>query len=317
MLAAGAVAATALPAKASPLAASLPAVVLPTGLEECSTAAPASGLPVAIPLEAGKAAAILGGQVSALDRIRMQQAQSDSQGLIASDPAATIAAAAPERVCAVSFAHLQPALPVAAAMPAGGAEIFLASERVPIGQTQFNDDWRRVSQADFSAAQLSAIGWTRSAPSLELMGQVNAWVNAAIAYTEDADQFDRRDYWASAPDTMRSRRGDCEDLAILKYQLLRALGFDPRDMYLTLANDQVRRADHAVLVVRQDGAFHMLDNATDTVLPADRNYDYRPILSFAAHGTWLHGYPAAQQRQELAYLSVSAISNPREIGLNR
>jgi predicted transglutaminase-like cysteine proteinase len=61
-------------------------------------------------------------------------------------------------------------------------------------------------------------------------------------------------------------------------------------MVLTIARDLARNADHAVLVVRLDGRYYMLDNATDQVLDASASHDYRPVLSFSDSQTWLHGY---------------------------
>jgi len=51
-------------------------------------------------------------------------------------------------------------------------------------------------------------------------------------------------------------------------------------MYLTLARDLARNADHAVLIVRMDGEYFMLDNATDALLPANVSHDYRATMSF-------------------------------------
>ncbi len=99
--------------------------------------------------------------------------------------------------------------------------------------------------------------------------------------------------------------------------MLAAMGVDPEDMYLTLATDLARGADHAVLIVRHDGTYYMLDNATDTVLLADQSYDYRPMFSYSEGQSWLHGYTQAPTPQSLAYLSVSAVLSPREIGLNK
>jgi predicted transglutaminase-like cysteine proteinase len=72
--------------------------------------------------------------------------------------------------------------------------------------------------------------------------------------------------------------------------MLAAMGV-PRDaMYLTIARDLARAADHAVLVVKLDGHSWLLDNATDQLLDAGQSYDYRPIVSFSAGNKWLHGY---------------------------
>jgi len=89
---------------------------------------------------------------------------------------------------------------------------------------------------------------------------------------------------------MRRRQGDCEDIAIVKMQLLAAHGIRLEDMSLVIARDQVRNADHALLVVKFDGRMWLLDNSTDRVLDASQSYDYRPILSFSAGKKWIHGY---------------------------
>jgi predicted transglutaminase-like cysteine proteinase len=75
-----------------------------------------------------------------------------------------------------------------------------------------------------------------------------------------------------------------------KLQLLAAMGVPRGDMYLTIARDLTRRADHALLVVKLDGKHWLLDNSTNLLLDARESYDYRPILSYSAAGTWLHGY---------------------------
>jgi predicted transglutaminase-like cysteine proteinase len=73
-------------------------------------------------------------------------------------------------------------------------------------------------------------------------------------------------------------------------QLLSAIGVARSDMYLTIARDLVRNADHALLVVRHEGKYWLLDNATDELLDASKSYDYRPILTYSETGKWLHGY---------------------------
>lgn len=145
---------------------------------------------------------------------------------------------------------------------------------------------------------------------------VNRWVNRSITYGEDREIWGASDYWATAEETLDLRRGDCEDLAILKYQMLLAMGVNPEDMYLTLARDLARNADHAVLVVRVGHRFFLLDNATDAILPANLSYDYRPTLSFNSESAWLHG-TIARPLPQIAYRSVSAVPSPRVIGFSR
>lgn len=154
----------------------------------------------------------------------------------------------------------------------------------------------------------------RAGEGVALIGQVNRWVNRAIAYRPDARTSHGGDYWSDAERTLRSRVGDCEDIAILKYQALLSLGVDPANMYFTLAHDTVRHADHALLVVRQGDGYLLLDNSTDSLLDGSQPNDYRPILSFG-QGKWIHGVRTPVQ--PVTYLSRNELSSPRVIGLIR
>jgi predicted transglutaminase-like cysteine proteinase len=160
----------------------------------------------------------------------------------------------------------------------------LASAMLPAGHTGFDAEWRRVRDTgvDEGCAVLLLGGVPRT-PG-EALDAVNRWVNRNVRYVEEST-----DAWAEAPATLRKRRGDCEDMAILKLQLLTALGVRAEDLYLTLVRDLARNADHAVLVVRANGALWILDSATDGLLDARERHDYRPILSYSADRKWLHG----------------------------
>lgn len=258
-----------------------------------------------------KAAALLGGAVSQLDMIRQQQAgliQPAAQPIVAVTLPATLQPAAgpafgvlarPAPCPAAGYTSAikpvlsLPQLSAAVLTPAAPAspDNFLASKRLPIRRTSFDKDWNRVRSHGLSgsaAASLVAIG--RGSSGMPLLAAVNSWTNAKIRYAEDRDLYGTADYWASAGETLRRGAGDCEDIAIAKMQLLAAMGVNRDDMYLTVARDTVRAADHAVLVVKMDGKAWLLDNATDRVLDASASYDYRPILSFSQNRKWIHGY---------------------------
>ena len=96
-----------------------------------------------------------------------------------------------------------------------------------------------------------------------LVEAVNRYVNRRVRFTDDEQQFGRSDVWEAANETLRSGRGDCEDYAIAKLQMLRRAGLADRNLYLVIVKDLVRRADHAVLVVRAAGRMLVLDNGTD------------------------------------------------------
>jgi predicted transglutaminase-like cysteine proteinase len=169
------------------------------------------------------------------------------------------------------------------------SEDFLESKRVSIGRTNFDKDWTRVRGETLSARAARRYLGAHSASRESTLSAVNRFVNQRIRYTEDRDQYGVADFWAGARRTLRAGKGDCEDIALVKLQLLAAEGVARHDMILTIARDLVRKADHAVLIVRTEAGWRMLDNATDEVLDAAPSHDYRPILSFGNHGNWLHG----------------------------
>jgi predicted transglutaminase-like cysteine proteinase len=247
-----------------------------------------------------KSAQILGGQVSALERI--MQAQGGAAA--ASVPTIHVAALPGDR--GASGRGLLPAaggincgrfaMPRAIS-PGGlgrglGTDDFLLTRRLAVGRTAFDADWVRVSSAGLSARVVQKLvpQQFRGAPlDLALIEGINAWANQRIRYVEDAKLFGRADFWAKAETTLRNRAGDCEDIAILKMQVLAAMGVPRSSMFLTIARDLTRRTDHALLVVRFDDRFWVLDNATDRMLDANDSLDYQPVLSFSGERKWLHG----------------------------
>jgi predicted transglutaminase-like cysteine proteinase len=173
------------------------------------------------------------------------------------------------------------------------------SSAVAVAHTSLDAKWRRVSASFSSAVPISrqlvpAVQGDSALAKLEL---VNGWVNHRIQFASDIRTSGQADRWSGAAETLGRGQGDCEDYAITKLQLLRALGFSDQDLYLSVVRDLVRRADHAVLVVRVEGRFVVLDNNVDRVLDTQEVSDYRPVITYAASGqAWMHGYrqPAVQ-----------------------
>ncbi len=103
------------------------------------------------------------------------------------------------------------------------------------------------------------------------LSAINRSVNLIIKYADD-----KTDRWQSALDTLRYLEGDCEDIAILKMELLRSLGWSERDMRLVFT--RINGVDHAVLAVRaKDGVEVVLDCNRPDVIPASvflRTVDY-------------------------------------------
>ena len=225
-------------------------------------------------------AAVLGGQS------RMEQILLEQRSPVRTASLSSFGPASPE------FAEIRPVDSV----PANGAPNVFGSIALAVSSTPLDAQWRRANAAPvrqlagFTGAFRPANGGNSEA----LLRQVNVWVNDHITFTDDAWINGRADRWASAAKSLRRGRGDCEDYALAKMQLLEALGFESDRMYLVIARDLVRRADHAMLVVQLGDRFVVLDNNTDEVLDSSDISDYRPIMSYSSAGRrWVHGYAAA------------------------
>ena len=116
------------------------------------------------------------------------------------------------------------------------------------------------------------------------LGWINRAVNMAIRATSDWAQYGYADFWP-----LRFKRssgaGDCEDYAIVKYVALRELGVLPDDLRLVIVQDEKREIGHAVVAVRHEQRWLILDNRTMEILDADNMRDYRPLFALDQQGT--------------------------------
>ncbi len=268
---------------------------------------------------ASKAQAILGGAPSKLDLIRAQH-----DGFTTPSPMAdTIAPGFDFRpLCGdpkpALIAAVQPIQPQQFVQPpqffapiAHDRPDIFGSVALRISATPLSTRWTIARAASLGTRQgpwASVIQSARHRDRAAQVAAVNSWVNARIRFVEDRNGYGRADHWASAAQSLRSRKGDCEDYAIAKMQMLKALGVADEDLYFVIARDLVRRADHALLVVRLDGRLVALDNETDRLLDAAQTNDYRPIFTYAGTQAWMHGYRAEPAGRSMQTASLTLAS---------
>jgi predicted transglutaminase-like cysteine proteinase len=213
-------------------------------------------------------------EASMLDAIRMQQ----EVRLVASQPAVELRdVLAPGAIAIAPCVQSAPAgmdgVPTPPAqtieqpfIPTDRPDVF-GSIALPVSHTPLDAKWHAAYQARLSArsgpwASLvsSLVGNSR----IHQLDTVNQWVNQRVHFTDDRSGKYGADQWASASVTLRSSRGDCEDYAIAKMKLLEAAGVARSDMYLVIANDLVRRADHATAAATSfsmPGKFQTIDRS--------------------------------------------------------
>jgi predicted transglutaminase-like cysteine proteinase len=107
---------------------------------------------------------------------------------------------------------------------------------------------------------LAIVDEGRMKRGLARVGAINRAMNLAIVPTTDLAQWGVADRWSGPLETLATSRGDCKDYAIAKYVALKAAGVADRDVRLVVVHDVAVGENHAVVAVRLDGAWVILDN---------------------------------------------------------
>lgn len=172
--------------------------------------------------------------------------------------------------------------------PPATPEVF-GTSAVLATRTTMDERWRRVHAPPVDSAALRAL--IADAPAgdpLQQAAYVETIVSKRIAFRSDWDNWQVEDYWATPDEVLARRAGDCEDSAVVKLAALRLLGFADRDLYLMIGTNRAG-FEHAVLLVRVDDRFWVLDDGAARVDPADGFDTFEPRMSFAGTSTWIHG----------------------------
>lgn len=129
---------------------------------------------------------------------------------------------------------------------------------------------------------------------------VNRAVNDAIRYTSDAAQHGVADLWSAPLAMLRTGSGDCEDYVIAKYVALREAGISFDDMRLLFLRDRAEGQDHAVLAVRDESRWLVLDNRHSAVADISQVGNLTPLFSISQAGVQLLAAPYAVFHQKAA-----------------
>lgn len=122
---------------------------------------------------------------------------------------------------------------------------------------------------------------TQEKTELEKLKIVNDFFNV-IEYNNDIKVWKKKDYWASRDEFLSISIGDCEDYVIAKYFSLRQLGLSDEKIFLTYVKAIKYKQSHMVLTYFKTKAAVplILDNINQTILPATKRKDLRPLFNF-------------------------------------
>ena len=141
------------------------------------------------------------------------------------------------------------------------APAMLDTSAVPIRAERFTLELGRARQDSRTLPAIQRlIAPARNLKPLDKLAFVQSTVNRQVRWMSDTTLWGRHDYWATAAETLQKGAGDMEDRAIVKMQALRALGFGPEDLFLTMARDKVG-GPMTVLTARVGGRYYILDDS--------------------------------------------------------
>lgn len=135
----------------------------------------------------------------------------------------------------------------------------------------------------------------KSKSGIERLNEANLAVNIAIRYVSDIAQHGEADRWSAALATFASGRGDCEDFAIAKYVALSEAGIEPENLRLILVRDRAVREDHAVLAVRHEGKWLIMDNRNSMLTEDTDIASFTPLFAINHRGVQLFATPYAKR----------------------
>lgn len=143
----------------------------------------------------------------------------------------------------------------------------------PIAGTNYLDKWKTLHG-------FLTVPQTFAGPLSLHHDDVQRWnrdTNMSIAYTKDVD-----DVWQAPGVTIRDRRGDCEDYAILKYAALMSRAGLTED-YLRLVIGRIaampNAIGHAWCAAYLDDAWWVLDNKFHQLIHPDEYINWWPAVA--------------------------------------
>jgi predicted transglutaminase-like cysteine proteinase len=168
-------------------------------------------------------------------------------------------------------------------MPSGGGPLarWLGVWRDWSKEKHAIDTCRQDRSRCTNAAAIEFLAIVDNAKALDgraQLGEINRAVNTMIKPVSDLAAHGSTDVWSTPFVTLAKRSGDCEDYAILKFAMLLEVGIAAENLRLLIVHDAVRSEDHAVVGVRSNGQWLMLDNRHLVLLADTQVARYTPML---------------------------------------
>ena len=108
----------------------------------------------------------------------------------------------------------------------------------------------------------------------------------ALPWITDREKWNADDYWATPFETLTQFGGDCEDMAIGKFMVLRLMGIPKKNLYLAYVKVKQTGETHMVLVWTNDSRseYLVLDNLNKTIKSGKERTDLIAVYLTDADG---------------------------------
>ncbi len=160
---------------------------------------------------------------------------------------------------------------------------------VTAGVTFYDARFRRVAATDNAHPLVAEIaGALRGLPPEQQLMEAHRRVLQKVRWAHDLDTMRVADLWANAGETLQRGAGDSEDIAIVTMQVLKAAGWNPRDLYISIGREK-RVGTHVVLLARAPSGFYVLDDRANRAMTPREHARFTPILTLSEGKSWIHG----------------------------
>jgi predicted transglutaminase-like cysteine proteinase len=140
------------------------------------------------------------------------------------------------------------------------------------------------------------------------IGIINRAINLAIRPMSDLTQWGVIDRWSAPLVTLTTGFGDCEDYAIAKYVALTEAGVAAEDVKLVIVRDLAVGGEHAVVAVRVDGRWIILDNRWLTLVEDSQLRQIIPLFVLDQSGVRKFARTNAADVHRVSTLSEASAS---------
>lgn len=193
--------------------------------------------------------------------------------------------------------------------------VMLNASDVLMAETTHEALKQQVNLAEHERSQVGKlkqiISSLKGASEQQKLKGINNFFNQHIQYVDDMHLWKKSDYWATPFEAMMKRAGDCEDFAIAKYMLLKALDIPVKKLRLSYVKAVSRSIDggvktraHMVLAyyASHDAEPLILDSVQRQLLPASLRPDLKLVYSFNHDSLWVGDsrQPSAKAQSSLS-----------------